>query len=102
MFSVFVFSFGRQEAFKRAVISAKAKAECISQTVGVQLGPAIQVTETDQDSSAQQGTGDGDVGSMHQQHLVASLTFISRVFVCFDTQPLRPCTHTRSATSRIK
>lgn len=87
----------RQEAFKKAVTSAKAKAECISQTVGVQLGSAIQVKELAQDSGptmkeAVSKEAELDLQSppvsLHQRQINASWTFSSRVFVCFETQPV--------------
>jgi len=93
--------FPRQEAFKRAVISAKAKAECVTQTVGVQLGPALQVVELTQESAdaptakerTKLDTTDQSPASLHQKHLNASLAFTSRVYICFETQPVRVCSH---------
>lgn len=94
----------RQEAFKRAVTSAKAKAECISQTVGVQLGPAIEVRELEQSSETPKQAAGGiethhrastlsahntHSTSLHHVHTNASIAFTSRVFVCFETLPLR-------------
>lgn len=90
----------RQEAFKRAVTSAKAKAECIVQTVGVQLGPAIEVKELQQDCvegsiTEQVSDLEGSVQSagLHQRHVNSSLVFLSDVSICFETQPARICSH---------
>ena len=93
-----------QEAFKKAVLSAKAKAECISQTVEVQLGSAIQVREVPQDSSEklvpkQENPMGGRLDlysnrdSLYQRYTDAAETFISHVFVCFETHPIRLCNH---------
>ena len=93
----------RQDAFKKAVQSAKAKAECISQTVGVQLGSALQVRELAQEAgpTMKEAGAEGDIDpksppvSLHQRHLNASWTFSSKVYVCFETQPTTHL-HTRS------
>lgn len=92
----------RQEAFKRAVVSAKAKAECVSQTVGVQLCSAVQLKEISQDSSAVAPVVSTELSdsnqlsaSLHQKHLGASLMFSSKVFVCFETQPLNKSTRNK-------
>ena len=37
--------FCREEAFKQAVANARAKAQSVSGTLGVQLGPAISLVE---------------------------------------------------------
>ena len=37
--------FYREEAFKQAVANARAKAQSVSDTLGVQLGPAISLVE---------------------------------------------------------
>lgn len=80
--------------------SAKAKAECIVQTVGVQLGPAIEVKELQQDCL--QGSMTEQVSDLespvqpaglHLRNVNSSLVFISDVSICFETQPVRICSH---------
>lgn len=81
----------RQDSFKKAVTSARSKAECISQTVGVQLGSAIQVKELSQDAGPVKEAADPELDpqlpppSLHQKHINASWIFTSKVFVCFET-----------------
>ena len=88
----------RQEAFKRAVISAKAKAECITQTVGVQLGPAIEVKEIEQGCIqgspapvGEQGVESPQTPGLHRSHVNTCMVFTSQVVICFETQPTRLC-----------
>lgn len=77
----------------------------MSQTVGVHLGPAIEVIELSHDTTA----GPDFITSMepdldqtkvellssnlHLQFDKEVLVFRSRVSVVFETQPLRICTH---------
>lgn len=83
----------------KAVTSAKAKAECITQTVGVHLGPAIEVKEIQQDcvqgSPALVGMEfeSPQSSGLHLRHMNASMVFTSQVAICFETQPARLCNH---------
>ena len=96
----------RQEAFRRAVSNAKSKAQCISQTIGVQLGAALEVTELSQDeishsiSSSGLGTGEMDDpgnprsrGDPLQMFNEQKLTYTSQVSVVFEAHPLKSCSH---------
>ena len=96
----------RQEAFKKAVSNAKSKAQCITQTVGVQLGSAIEVTEDSQhtsqgsDSSTDMGELEPDLNkpvnhhtSLHQRYESSVLKYQSQVSTTFEVQPLRSCSH---------
>lgn len=96
----------RQEAFKRAVANAKSKAQCISQSVGVQLGPAIEVTEISQDvivgPNSMTEFLEPDLSpekfipstcSLYVKFDKETLFFKSQVSVVFESQPLRTCTH---------
>ena len=96
--------FHRQEAFKKAVGNAKAKAQCIAQTVGVQLASALEVTELSQDvirgSSFNAGMEvlESEPNrpcpeSLHQRYENATLVYSSEVAVTFEVQPLRTCSH---------
>lgn len=94
----------RREAFKKAVGSAKAKAQCIAQTVGVQLGPALDVTEVSHDVLRVPDSGTAVeildlepnrpcLEPLHQKYTSATLTYSSEVAVTFEAQPLRTCSH---------
>lgn len=96
--------FHRQEAFKKAVGNAKAKAQCIAQTVGVQLGSALEVTELSQDviqgsnSNAGMEVLESEPNrpcpeSLHQRYGDATLVYSSEVAITFEVQPLRTCSH---------
>ena len=98
------YSVCRQEAFKRAVANAKSKAQCISQSVGVQLGPAIEVTEISQDAilgpNSMTEMLEPDLSqneflptSLYVKFGKETLIFKSQVSVVFESQPLRTCTH---------
>ena len=94
----------RQDAFKRAVCNAKSKAQSISQTLGVQLGVALEVTEISQDelhnpTSRLLSEVDSNVpkegASSRLLRLLNNeeLTYTSRVAVIFEAQPLHSCSH---------
>lgn len=94
----------RQESFRRAVLNAKAKAQCIAQTVGVQLGPATEVVELSQDRSEDTSLAPGlhalqetalRTEGLHQRYAKETMTYTSDVSVVFETRPLlqRSCTH---------
>lgn len=99
-----MYSFCRQEAFKRAVSNAKSKAQCISQTIGVQLGAAVEVTEVSQEETHHPTSRLGlevdpnvpreETSSRLLQLLNnQELTYSSQVAVVFEAQPLRSCSH---------
>ena len=97
----------RQEAFRRAVTNAKSKAQCISQTIGVQLGAALELNELSQDeiihnTPLEQGAG-GETpddsrlregpGRLQTIFNQQKLTYTSQVSVVFEAQPLKCCSH---------
>lgn len=93
----------RQEAFKRAVSNAKSKAQCISQTIGVQLGAALEVIEISQDEFHNHDSRSGtevdpntprvSPSKLQQRLNSQDLTYTSQVSVIFEAQPLRCCSH---------
>ena len=95
----------RKEAFKQAVSSAKSKAQCISQTIGVQLGAALEVTEISQEEIHNPFSRLGsevdpnvpqEVGAssrLHQLLNTQELAYSSQVAVIFEAHPLRSCSH---------
>lgn len=103
-----LYSHCRQEAFKRAVSNAKSKAQCISQTIGVQLGAALEVLELSQDeihshsSRVVTGVEEGEtepnvpIPTREASSRILNnqkLTYTSQVSVVFEAQPLRCGSH---------
>lgn len=97
--------FCRQEVFKKAISNAKAKAESIAHTVGVQLGPALEVVELSENvqeepqaqtwnhPQAERQSQPSHFVSLHQRVINCTVTYTSRVSTIFEVQPLRTCQH---------
>ena len=84
--------------------NAKSKAQCISQTIGVQLGAAIEVTEVSQDEIHNPASRLGSESNPNVPREGASsrllqllnnqeLIYSSQVAAIFEAQPLRSCSH---------
>lgn len=85
--------------------NAKSKAQSISQTIGVQLGAALEVTELSQDEVHSPMSSIGvledanvtrskeDSGSIQQISNTQDLTYTSQVSVIFEAHPMRCCSH---------
>ena len=98
----------RQEAFRKGIANAKSKAQSIAQSVGVRLGPALEVTELSQDlpqRGVESGTGMESLESdpskanlepfatLHHRYNSVTLVYSSEVSVVFEAHPLRCCSH---------
>ena len=89
--------------------NAKSKAQSISQTIGVQLGAALEVTDLSQDEihnnvsriGAEEEEDPNNVRSSTRDPTESfqqicnnrELTYTSQVSVIFEAQPLHCCSH---------
>lgn len=101
------FTFHRKEAFSTAVANAKAKAQSVSQTVGLRLGPVLTLSELQQceesscDPSHQEGGRQGRRGMTRSgaDHDLtgrireATVEYSSQVTAVFEALTNRNCSH---------
>jgi len=97
-----VYYFYRQESFEKAVTNARSKAQSVSKTVGVVLGPAVEVLELSQDAIQGLHSSSTDLNSSgnellsnnpHVQLARETIVYRSQVSVVFETQPIHNCSH---------
>lgn len=89
----------RGEAFRQAVANARAKAQSVSHTLGVQLGPALSLVEKqlveNLVSDAYTARNEEDACSLADRITKTSTVFSSEVTVVFEATPVKKCSHKR-------